>query len=136
MKTIIAIELFILIALMATFQKALKEPIVEERRYIIVRTAYIQEVTVTAYAPVRNQTDSTPHVTATKTLAKPGRTCAVSRDLAKMGWLGKTLYIEGYGVWKAEDVMAKKWKKRIDLCMNPKQAKRFTPQKTWAIPLD
>ena len=65
------------------------------------------EVTVTAYHPVRAQTDSTPGTTASNRPSRPGRTCAVSRPLrARLGlsW-GDALLVPGRGLWVIEDLM-------------------------------
>lgn len=65
------------------------------------------EVTLTAYHPVRAQTDSTPGITASNRPSRPGRTCAVSRELrARLGlrW-GDFLVVPGRGLWVIEDLM-------------------------------
>lgn len=55
--------------------------------------------------------------------AKPGRTVAVSRDLAKKGWLGRRVYIPGVGVRIVEDVMHKDIKgPAVDICMPNKES--------------
>lgn len=65
-------------------------------------------VVVTAYHPVRAQTDSTPWVTASNRPSRPGRTCAISRPLrARLGlrW-GDIAIVPGRGAWVVEDLMA------------------------------
>jgi 3D (Asp-Asp-Asp) domain-containing protein len=77
-------------------------------------------VTLTAYHPWSNgiNSDGYPQTTATMTMPVVGRTCAISSELVKRGWLGKKIYIEGVGVFKAEDRMNINLNGlRIDLCM-------------------
>lgn len=84
-------------------------------------------VTVTAYSPSSNETDNTPNKTALLQKPVPGWTCAVSRDL--MDYLGKRVYIDGLGVRKINDLMNKRYEKRIDLCMGKKEAIEFGVEK-------
>lgn len=88
-----------------------------------------QIVMVTAYHPKSRglNSDSNPNRTATMKKPVAGYTCAISDELFHLGWLGKKIYLYGYGVWKAEDKMASSVKgKRIDLCVpSLKHAKRF-----------
>ncbi|WP_457551150.1 3D domain-containing protein [Desulfobacula sp.] len=77
-------------------------------------------VTLTGYHPWSNgiNSDGHPQTTATMTIPVVGRTCAISSELVKRGWLGKKIYIEGIGVFKAEDRMNSSIDGlRIDLCM-------------------
>jgi len=63
-------------------------------------------------------TDGDVNNTATMTKPIPGKTCAISTELVRMGWLSKKIYIEGYGVFEADDRMARGLTgKRIDLCV-------------------
>jgi len=101
---------------------------------ITVQKPLAKRVLVTAYSLDRRQCDNDPEHTALMTTPVPGRTCAVSRSLARCGWLGRKIWIEGLGVWIAEDVMSEKWKDdRVDLLLSHKEAKRFTPRKAWAV---
>jgi 3D (Asp-Asp-Asp) domain-containing protein len=70
---------------------------------------------VTAYTARKKETNHDNTNTATMEKPKPGYTCAVSRDLLQ--WLGGTIYIEGLGVWKVNDLMNKRFTNRIDLCV-------------------
>ena len=70
---------------------------------------------VTAYTARKQETNNDNTNTATMEKPKPGYTCAVSRDLLQ--WLGGTIYIEGLGVWKVNDLMNKRFTNRIDLCV-------------------
>ena len=78
-----------------------------------------ENVTITAYNPFSNQTDNTPNETAIMETPVPGWTCAVSRDLIHL--LNKKIYIEGIGVFLVNDVMNKRFTKRIDICMGNKE---------------
>ena len=100
---------------------------------LVIKKTMAARVTVTAYAIDHRQTDDTPNITATMEKPIPGKTCAVSRDLAKEGWLGRVIWIEGLGVWKVNDVMAPRWRMRIDLCLPRKKAKKFGMVKNTAV---
>ena len=89
-------------------------------------------VTVTMYHPTKNQTDSTPDITADGTKiniwkASKYRYVAVSRDLLSR-WGGPLNYgdwivIEGAGknsgVYQVRDTMNPKWTKRVDILKTP-----------------
>ena len=82
------------------------------------------KVTLTGYHPWSNgiNSDGYPQTTATMTFPVPGWTCAISSELVSLGWLGKKIYIEGVGVFKAEDRMNCNLDGlRIDLCMGSLQ---------------
>jgi len=84
-------------------------------------------VILTAYHPQSRgiNSDSTPDTTATMTKPVAGRTCAISSTLVRKGWLGKKIYIEGYGVYKADDRMSTRAKgDRIDICVGGKKKAR------------
>ena len=87
-------------------------------------------VTVTTYNPTRNQTDSTPNITADGTKFKTWRATdyryvALSRDLlARWGGpfeYGDYIIIEGTddgkwdGLYQVRDTMNPKWVKRVDI---------------------
>lgn len=74
--------------------------------------------TITAYTPSKDETNNNPQLTATMEKPISGGTCAVSRDL--MHWLGGRIYIEGIGVRRVNDLMNKRFKKRVDLCVPTK----------------
>lgn len=76
----------------------------------------MQYVTVSAYNAVRNQTDSTPHITANGKHVKPG-TCAISRDLIARGWApGDLLYVPSLNAtFEIADTMAARHEKSIDI---------------------
>ena len=89
-------------------------------------------VTLTMYHPTKNQTDSTPNITADGTKiniwkASEYRYVAVSRDLLSR-WGGPLDYgdwivIEGAGknsgVYQVRDTMNPKWTKRVDVLKTP-----------------
>ena len=89
-------------------------------------------VTLTMYHPTKNQTDSTPNITADGTKiniwkASEYRYVAVSRDLLQR-WGGPLDYgdwivIEGAGVnsgvYQIRDTMNPKWTKRVDILKTP-----------------
>ena len=79
--------------------------------------------TITAYSNEVSQTDSTPNQTAILEKPKAGWTCAVSHDLKQ--YLGNKIYVYGYGVFKVNDLMNKRYTKRIDLFMGKSQAIEF-----------
>lgn len=58
----------------------------------------------TVYNPVPEQTDSTPHITASNQLIQPGYTIAIDR---KYWSFGQRFYIEGIGIVEAQDTGSK-----------------------------
>lgn len=129
LSAVIAASMWTILAIIVAVRIIHKERVI----VIQVERPLASKVTLTAYSADRNQTDKDPFVTAT--LEKPiyGYTCAVSRDLARKGWLGRIIWIEGFGVWKVNDVMHSRWKNRIDLFLPPQKAKKFTPREAWAV---
>lgn len=90
-------------------------------------------VTLTGYHPWSNgiNSDGYPQTTATMTVPIAGWTCAISSELVDRGWLGKKIYIDGIGVFKAEDRMNCNLRGfRIDLCLGSlEQALNFGKKK-------
>lgn len=66
-----------------------------------------RRVKVTFYVPELGgiNADNTPDKTATMQNLIVGWTCAISRDLVDIGWLGKRIYIKGIGIRQATDIM-------------------------------
>ena len=100
-----------------------------------------QYVTVTSnHPPSRGiNSDKDPERVATMKKPVPGYTLAVSDELFNIGWLGKKIYIDGWGVGKATDRMDHTVKdKRIDICAPTlKWAKEFGIKKNvMAVILD
>lgn len=90
----------------------------------------MRTVTMTAYTPSKDETDETPFITANGETIKFGNgkfsgTIAVSRDLFKQGYrFGDSvlLYQDSIlGVFKINDLMHRRWKNRIDICVNDKK---------------
>lgn len=88
-------------------------------------------VTATAYSASVNETDSTPRETATLTEVCEGRTIAVSQD--HVDWLGRRVYIPGYGVRVVEDLMNKRFTDRIDFYIEGKSRAAAFGRKTVRI---
>ena len=86
-------------------------------------------VTVTAYSSTRDQTDSTPFVTASNTRVRPG-IVALSRDLLREFTpgapfsYGDRVEIEGVGTFLVEDTMHKRYEKRVDIWFASRAAAR------------
>lgn len=96
---------------------------------------HIIKVTITAYNPVKSQTDDTPNITASNGIACDG-IIALSRNLEKNYnfKFGDLITIYNIGVFKFEDRMNKRWKNRVDiLMMKNKDAKKFGEQTGWII---
>lgn len=86
-------------------------------------------VTVTTYKASSEETDSTPNITASgfkisKKNPKKHRIIAVSRDLKRKLKFGQRVRLKNAGKYNGEyvvrDVMNKRYKKRIDILINPK----------------
>jgi 3D (Asp-Asp-Asp) domain-containing protein len=85
-------------------------------------------VTMTTYTVSRSQTDSNPYETASgfilnKKNPKKHRVIAISRDLKDTFAFGDSVYVEAgkySGKYVVHDVMNKRFKKKIDLLINPK----------------
>ena len=76
-----------------------------------------QNVTVTAYSPSQQETDTTPFITASNKKVRHG-IIAVSRDLFDKGWVfGRKVYIKTLGVFTIDDLMAKRKRNHIDIFM-------------------
>lgn len=92
----------------------------------------IQRVKITFYAPALRgiNSDSNPNRTATMQTPIVGWTVAISRDLVKLGWLGKQIYIEGIGIRHVTDIMGssvngKKITNQIDICCGKRDVRRL-----------
>ena len=105
-----------------------KNIITEQRKeleFLNIRLNKKQIVTVTFYHPESKGINSDSDHTNTATMTNPivGRTVAISDELFLLGWLGNKIYIEGYGVFIAEDRMSKSIKgKCLDICVGSKKA--------------
>lgn len=84
-------------------------------------------VTMTTYTTSVSQTDSNPYETASgfilnKTNPKKHRVIAISRDLKDTFKFGDSVYIQAgkySGKYVVHDIMNKRFKKKIDLLINP-----------------
>ena len=86
-------------------------------------------VTATTYTVSESETDSSPTITASgfrlsKTNPKKHRVIAVSRDLKRKLRFGDKVRITGIGklsgVYVVRDLMHSRWRKKIDILINPK----------------
>ena len=85
-------------------------------------------VTATIYHATPEQTDSTPHITASNKIIDLGnpqkhRWIAVSRDLEAKGLVfGVKVKVTGAGnldgIWTVQDRMNRRWSHRIDFLVN------------------
>ena len=85
-------------------------------------------VTATIYHATPEQTDSTPHITASNKIIDLGnpqkhRWIAVSRDLEAKGLtFGVKVKVTGAGdldgIWTVQDRMNRRWSHRIDFLVN------------------
>ena len=125
---------------------ALTEQTAEARKQMVEEVRLLQKavsappvrvVTVTAYNPSEDQTDSDPLIAASMRKVRSG-TIAVSRDLFDQGWVfGRKVRIEGLGIFEINDLMNKRYTQRIDIFMwDEAQAKRFGKKNAKAALLD
>jgi 3D (Asp-Asp-Asp) domain-containing protein len=77
------------------------------------REANTHRLRLTAYTARPEETNEDPENTAIMRTPRPGRTVAVSHDLR--GWLGKRVYVEGFGVRFVGDLMNPRYSKSIDI---------------------
>jgi 3D (Asp-Asp-Asp) domain-containing protein len=95
--------------------------------YILPITTSIK-VTMTTYSVSVSQTDSNPYETASgfnldKINPKKHRIIAISRDLRDTFKFGDSVYVKAgkySGRYVVHDVMNKRFKKKIDILINPK----------------
>ena len=95
---------------------------------MILNTLKAILVTATIYHATPEQTDSTPHITASNKIIDLGnplkhRWIAVSRDLEQKGLtFGVKVCVTGAGnldgVWTVQDRMNRRWSHRIDFLVN------------------
>lgn len=91
---------------------------VSESKKTITSNDQTFEVTITAYTPRVEETDSTPMITACNTKSREG-IVAVSRDLFKSGTAcGKVVILHGYGKFVIEDTMNKRYSNRVDILVD------------------
>ena len=83
---------------------------------VVMGASYVMTVTVTAYSPSVDETDSTPYTTAPNKRVRDG-ICALSRDIEKRFDLkfGDMIYLEGIGTCEFQDRLNKRIRKTVDL---------------------
>ena len=105
-----------------------KKQIVQKTITVKKKKALYDLVTVTTYSVTPEQTDSTPLITASgfkidSLNPRRHRIIAVSRDLKRKYRFGQKVRVEGAGrlngVYVIRDLMASRWKKKIDILINP-----------------
>jgi 3D (Asp-Asp-Asp) domain-containing protein len=92
-------------------------------------------VEVTAYNPTECQTDSTPYLTASNKIVRPG-IVALSRDLEEdFGFtFGDTVILDGIGSFIFEDRMNARWRRRVDILMSSwEDARKFGRKDSYLI---
>ena len=85
-----------------------------------IQISQTQIVKISFYHPQSRGINSDSDHTKTATMTKPivGRTVAISDELFDAGWLGSKIYINGFGIFKAEDRMSPNISgKQIDVCV-------------------
>ena len=95
-------------------------------------------VKVTAYNPVRSQTDSSPLITASNKRVRLGMV-ALSRDLEREFGLmfGDTIYLDGIGRFVFEDRMHRRKRRQADILMfNPIEARKFGVKNSYLFILE
>jgi 3D (Asp-Asp-Asp) domain-containing protein len=95
-------------------------------------------IRVTAYNPVRSQTDSSPLITASNKRVRVGMV-ALSRDLEReFGFtFGDTVYLYGFGRFVFEDRMHRRKRKHVDILMfNPVEARKFGVKSSYLFVLE
>ena len=102
-------------------------------------------VTVTTYTTDPSETDEEPLITASgfkldSLNPRRHKIIAVSRDLKKRYPFGSRVRVTGLGkkydgVYKVEDVMHSRWRKKIDLLINPKD-KQFKKRRVVITPIE
>ena len=102
----------------------------EEVADIIIEKKHIPYdlVTVTTYTVSKGETDSTPLITASgykldSLNPKKQKVIAISRDLKRKYKFGQKVRVKGAGkldgVYTVRDLMASRWRKKIDILINP-----------------
>ena len=95
-------------------------------------------VKVTAYNPVRSQTDNSPLITASNKRVRVGMV-ALSRDLEReFGFrFGDAVYLYGIGRFVFEDRMHRRKRRHVDILMfNPTEARKFGVKSSYLFVLE
>lgn len=89
-------------------------------------------LTATCYTARKQETNNDPVHTATMRKPVVGSTVAVSRDL--IHWLGGSVYIEGLGVRRVDDLMNSRFTNKLDILVGSvKEARAFGVQEKKVI---
>jgi len=119
---------FVLFILMLIWNPKLETEEEKINRMIENNQLPYEVVKVTMYTVDPKQTDSTPLLTASGFIVdslnpQRHRIIAVSRDLKRKYKFGSKVMIKGAGEWDGiytiKDVMNKRWRKKIDILVNP-----------------
>ena len=108
---------------------------------LIAKTASVAKkeiikVSLTTYTITTQETDEDPLITASgftldSVNPKKHRVIAISRDLREKFGFGDKVKLENAGkfngIWFIRDLMHKKWKKRIDILINPNEIQTSLP---------
>jgi 3D (Asp-Asp-Asp) domain-containing protein len=102
-------------------------------------------VTVTTYTTDPGETDEEPLITASgfkldSLNPRRHKIIAISRDLKKRYPFGSKVRVTGLGkkydgVYRVEDVMHSRWRKKIDLLINPKD-RQFKKRRVVITPIE
>lgn len=93
--------------------KAREENLVLNTMLAGYREANTHRLRLSAYTARPEECNDDPENTAIMQKPKPGWTVAVSHDLK--GWLGKRVYVQGFGVRLVNDLMNGRHEKSIDI---------------------
>jgi 3D (Asp-Asp-Asp) domain-containing protein len=74
----------------------------------------IDSVTVTHYTNSIEETDAYPDIMASCNRVYDGA-LAISKDLGNLLKFGDKVYVENIGIFTVEDLMNRKWTKRVDI---------------------
>ncbi|SDB45436.1 3D (Asp-Asp-Asp) domain-containing protein [Desulfonatronum thiosulfatophilum] len=94
-------------------QKAQEEILILKAILDAYHKANTHYLRLSAYTARKEECNDDIENTAIMQRPKPGWTVAVSRDLR--GWLGKRVYIEGFGIRMVSDLMNSRYTKAIDI---------------------
>ena len=121
------ISLLCLISIFISYYTVFYLPVNTENKIInnyVIRSSkditHSYNCTLTAYSADVRQTNQNPYTTALMERPVVGGTVAVSQDLKK--YLGNKIYISGHGVFRVNDLMNKRYERRIDLFVKDKRS--------------
>ncbi len=125
-STVILLSAIVLGSVSSSWCKLLPNPGIphyKPTKHKIIRSTQFK-LKVSAYTNSFKETGNHTNLTANSEQAIPHKTCAVSHDLKYL--LGKEVLIDGVGIRRVNDLTAKRFKNKIDLCMGSVgKAKQF-----------